>query len=789
MTEVFLKLLNMSISATYIVLAVILMRLCLRRAPRWISMVMWSAVALRLVCPFSIESITSLIPSAETIPQDIVYAETPAIQSGISYVNAAVNPLLSESLSRSDTYSANPMQVVTIVAAVVWGAGMALMLLYTAVSYTSLRLKVRESIPYEGIVRLCDRISSPFILGTIRPRIYLPSNISEDDVPYVIAHEKRHLKRFDHIWKPLGFMILTVYWFNPILWVAYVLLCRDIEAACDEAVLKNAEFDIKRDYATALINCSVSRRSIAACPLAFGEVGVKARIKNVLSYKKPAFWLIIVGVVACAVLAVCFLTDPAGMKITEIYEDETGSQENVFDGVESITVYNGKLSREITDRETVTAVIEELKKVELKHRPISDRRDDGRDMTNRVQINDGKQLCFSDDYSEFWIYSGTKPTLSYKVMTPAYARVAIEEKSHLSSVTDYVETSGGTSLEDVYVMLQGVVPGEGGYIEVTFVNSSDKEITVGDKFELYRIVDGEQINCMDEDKMFDLLGYMLHAGGTRRYKYSLDKADMSKAGTYCFVTSFSTENDGNPETHEAWLEFSFPEGDGAMAPVPPDKYVEQYYLTGETPEPITPMLFLSNIDGRCVFTYSAFSSTVGFGTFEKTDGKLTVNVNGERFVFDVKDESTIIFNESASTPLPENKYSETSDPEPPFGDGAVFVIGKSLPQLSSETEDTLTFDIDSDGVDEECSLRRHETSGIFSFTLDVKQNGVTDYIAAYHTPLWGNLSFESCDDGEVRLKISNDNDGWAELFDITKDEKGYIGFINDEFTIYCSLER
>lgn len=310
MEAIFLQILNMSITASWLVLAIVILRLILKKAPKAISVFMWALVGVRLICPFSFESILSLIPSAETVPQDIIYSEAPAINSGVPIFNSTVNPIISENLAPEVGASVNPMQIIAFVSSVVWIVGIVAMLLYTVISYFRIHRKVREAVPYQENIWLCDHIDTPFILGVIRPRIYLPSNMNEQDIEYVIAHEKAHLKRHDHWWKPLGFLLLTVYWFNPILWIAYILLCKDIELACDEKVIKDMGTEIKKPYSEALINCSVPRKMISACPLAFGEVGVKGRVKSVLNYKKPAFWIIVVAVVACIALSVGFLTNP-----------------------------------------------------------------------------------------------------------------------------------------------------------------------------------------------------------------------------------------------------------------------------------------------------------------------------------------------------------------------------------------------------------------------------------------------------------------------------------------------
>ena len=308
MNAVFIKLLNMSITASWLVLAVILLRFFLKKAPKWIMGVLWGFVAIRLICPFSLESIFSLVPSTEPIPQNIILSEYPAINSGLPIINQTINPILSESLAPNAGDSINPMQIIVSAASVVWIIGILAMLLYTFISYVRIRRKVCEAVPLKDNIWVCDHISTPFILGMIRPRIYLPSSMNEEDIEYVISHEKVHLKRKDHIWKPLGFLLLSVYWFNPILWVAYILLCKDIELACDEKVIRQFGMEIKKPYSDALINCSVPRKMISACPLAFGEVGVKERVKGVLNYKKPAFWVILVAVIICIATAICLLT-------------------------------------------------------------------------------------------------------------------------------------------------------------------------------------------------------------------------------------------------------------------------------------------------------------------------------------------------------------------------------------------------------------------------------------------------------------------------------------------------
>ena len=311
MAAVFLKLLNLSISASWLVLAVLVLRLVSKRSPKWMNVLLWGIVALRLVLPFSIESALSLIPSAETVsPAAVQFAPAPTITSGVSVIDNTVNPSLSEHFAATPEASVNPLYVWTEIAGWVWLIGLGAMLLYVLASYLRLRRRVSVSLPVQDHIYLCDAISSPFILGVVKPHIYLPSGLDEVQRQNVLAHEQAHLARRDHWWKPLGFALLAVYWFNPVLWLAYTLLCRDIELACDERVIRTMDESAVKTYTTVLLACSMPRKAVITCPLAFGEVGVKERVWNALHYKKPAFWVVAASVAVCVVVAVCFLTDP-----------------------------------------------------------------------------------------------------------------------------------------------------------------------------------------------------------------------------------------------------------------------------------------------------------------------------------------------------------------------------------------------------------------------------------------------------------------------------------------------
>lgn len=314
MTEVFTYLLSFFTQSSIVIAAVIIIRLLLRKAPKWLICSLWALAAIPLLFPVRIESIFSLIPRSESPAQPVEHYSTGVVSELLpkntqmleASGEAAGTGILPGATAVADAISNITLMVYTII----WLLGIIIMLVYAAVSYLRLYRMVKESVRSDEGFYLCDRISSPFVLGLIQPKIYLPSNISEHDEPYILAHERAHIRRRDHLWKPLGFLLLSVYWYNPLLWAAYILLCRDIESACDEKVISELGAGSKKPYAIALVNATAPRRLIAACPVAFGETSVKSRVKNVLNYKKPALWIIIVATVLSIAVAVCFLTNP-----------------------------------------------------------------------------------------------------------------------------------------------------------------------------------------------------------------------------------------------------------------------------------------------------------------------------------------------------------------------------------------------------------------------------------------------------------------------------------------------
>lgn len=322
MSALFLKIVNLSITASWLILVIILIRPIMKKVPKWIQCALWVLVAVRLVCPFSIESMFSLIPSSEPIPQSIEMERLPA---------QITNPVVGKNLTTVVSASVNPMQILITGLSYLWVLGIIVMLGYAIFSYFRLKRVTRVFIEMGDNIRACDEVKSPFILGVLRPIIYLPSSYEGETLDYVLLHEKAHLRRHDNLWKPLGYVILAIYWFNPLCWAAYILLCRDIEMACDEKVVCELDKEGKAAYSQALLNCSFTQKRIVVSPLGFGEVGVKQRVKSILNYKKPTFAIILFGIVMVIIVAVLFLTNPNSEKDIK----QTSETDSLVEGTEA----------------------------------------------------------------------------------------------------------------------------------------------------------------------------------------------------------------------------------------------------------------------------------------------------------------------------------------------------------------------------------------------------------------------------------------------------------------------
>ena len=449
MGEFFLEIVNMSITASWIILAVVVLRLLLKKAPKWMNVLLWGVVGLRLVLPFSLESIFSLIPSAQTVSPQILTDATPQINTGIPSFNNMVNPVIRDSFSPNPVNSATPLQIWSFIAAVVWLAGIAVLVLYSVFSYLRVKRKVVTAVLLRDNIYQSENVGSPFVLGIFKPKIYLPFAISEQDREQVIAHETAHIRRKDYLWKPLGFFLLTLHWFNPLIWLSYLLLCRDIELACDEKVIKNWDDAQKAEYSQALLNCSVHRKLIAACPLAFGEVSVKNRVKSVLHYKKPAFWLVVTAVVVSIAVGVCFLTNPATVKLQDI--EGYGIHQRVSETTSVLVGSEAPFQSVTLNKE----LLEPLFNLKISAKKISNDRSMGRDYTNSILIHTPKDtpsissfvsgiaIHFNKDFTEVWASDSSKQghyTFSYQVKNPEKAKEVYETIANYNSST---ATDGG----------------------------------------------------------------------------------------------------------------------------------------------------------------------------------------------------------------------------------------------------------------------------------------------------------------------------------------------------------
>lgn len=409
MVEFFLTLLNMSLVAGWLIVALLVLRPLLKKAPRAFVCALWGLVGLRLVCPFSFESVLSLIPSSEPISKEVIITQGEHIGNLQTAIHRQSVNIISNTLASPAGASFNPMQAISLVAAFIWAVGVAVMLIISLVSFLSLKKTVSPSINTGGNVFINDEIASPFVLGIIRPKIYIPSSLTEYEKGFVIAHENAHIKRRDYLIKPLGYALLSLHWFNPLVWVAYILLCRDIESACDELVVKKMDYNGKKEYSQILLRLSLPVNKIRACPVAFGEVGVKSRVKSVLNYKKPAFWVTSVAVVLAAVLSICFLTNPISAK-----NEETETLEKCIS--KAIVDFNK------TENGNLNFCVE-----------------------NYVEL---KTLTFNEDITVYiWAYygeyqqNGDKAELVFESYKPAKVRVVKEEMSY--SLVEYTAAETG----------------------------------------------------------------------------------------------------------------------------------------------------------------------------------------------------------------------------------------------------------------------------------------------------------------------------------------------------------
>ena len=878
MDGLFINLLNMSITASWLVLAVIVLRFFLKKAPKWINTVLWAFVGLRLVCPFSFESIFSLIPSTDTIPQDIIYSDSPAIHSGIPAINSTINLIISETFAPDVTSSANPLQIITAIASAVWLLGIIAMVLYAGISYFRLHKKVSEGVVLKDNIWLCDRIDTPFILGIFKPRIFLPSGISESDTEYVIAHERAHLRRRDHWWKPLGFLLLTVYWFNPVMWLAYILLCRDIELACDEKVIKELGTDIKKSYSKALINCSISRRTVSACPLAFGETGIKDRIKSVLNYKQPTLWVIIIALISCIVIGVCFLTNPkselkesnpeldaaVSQAIFHInsqydYHDECITEGHIIYGIEE----NGnKTTVYLTEELTTFGFKNGYFMSQSSHRIPAvftfEKTADGYKLTDYKYAEDGERYpdSIKKMFPAQYEYRAFNPTeedyASLWAQCKAYAEDYLDDIGREAEVRDYSEvervslTSVGISVEVSNKLYETTLPydmdigtfekiedGVRYIYRTAFESEKNLLVLTREVYSTGVITNKVEINTLTGDiisqneytyevpeneytgnsdgrftEKYEKLVYLDYAkfADEVRNEYRITAIHFPKSGeseAAILVGEAYGYDIARMLDDASWRQCNPPLSDlsspGSVELVADEIYrltvyarkkgslfayahirtdnFERYYRIDystysefvkllHTPESIdsgitegyTSYSYITDKDSAYIslnhetkgafFSISSFNDYVVDGTFQDYSDKLVIVANDKALHYTFRkqgDNLTFVADESSA--MPEYRYSETSEPEICIPDGAAFIYhGYETGYI-----DKTTTDIDGDGTEETCILGYGPTSGLFTVTFSVYENGKLEYFNIFNCGLQS-ISFGWNEDGKAVIR-------------------------------------
>ncbi|WP_300384099.1 M56 family metallopeptidase [Clostridium sp.] len=446
MGELFLSVLNMSLTASYVIIFVIFIRLLLKKFPKVISYAMWGVVAFRLIIPFSFESIFSLMPrntNVVQIPQDIIYQQNPQINSGIKVVDSFFSKSLPEATANS---SINPIQIYIAIASYIWIIGIIVLLTYSIVSILILKRNLKSAELVEKNIFKLKNLKTPFVLGLIRPKIYLPDGLNIEERRYILLHEQTHIKRKDHIIKVLAFLILSIHWFNPLVWIAFMLMSEDMELSCDEKVLKEINEDIKKPYANSLLSLATGKHILNGSPLAFGEGNIKSRIKNVLNYKKSGLWIIVITVVLALAVSIGLLANPINtIKISDIDTVPLGALDEAVYG--TLTSENKHMNFNEAKAEEIADYLREIKvnKSEVARTVSSDR-----DKINQVHfviesISSGKSYkwdiyCnFSKDFSKVWLDNGVKPSFSYEVKNPSEVKAFFERQ--FGSVANVMEVA------------------------------------------------------------------------------------------------------------------------------------------------------------------------------------------------------------------------------------------------------------------------------------------------------------------------------------------------------------
>ncbi len=450
MSKVFLTVLNMSLMASYVILFVILIRLLLKKAPKIISYVLWSVVAFRLLIPFSFESVFSLMPrniNPVPIPHDIIYQQNPQINSGIGVIDSFIGGSLPAPTLGA---SVNPLHVYTEIGAYIWVMGIIGFLIYSLVSIFFLKRQLKSARLIQGNIFEAENLKTPFVLGVIRPMIYLPVGLNSEERSYILLHEQTHIQRKDHVIKILAFLLVSIHWFNPLVWIGFVLMSRDMELSCDEKVLKEIDVELKKSYANSLLSLATGRQILNGSPLAFGEGNVKGRIINVLNYKKPSFWVIVLSIVLVAVVGTGLMANPKGAKLMDVagtFSSET--LDRVAYG--TLTSENKVIDFSATQATEITNFIKELR---VSHKEVSLERGNDRDSTNQIHLafegfgNNGSifniYLNFNADFTQVWVDNEVKPSLTHQVKKPDQVKLFFDRQ--LERVTAPMEIGSAEEL-------------------------------------------------------------------------------------------------------------------------------------------------------------------------------------------------------------------------------------------------------------------------------------------------------------------------------------------------------
>lgn len=790
MSELFIKILNMSISASWIVFAIFILRLLLKKAPKWVIVLMWGIVGIRLVCPLSFESVFSLIPSETTVSPQIMLDRNPHINSGIPLINNTLNPVISSSFAPNPMTSANPLQILIPILSNVWLLGIIAMLIYSVVSFLIIKNRVKTAVKLKENLFQSESVISPFVLGIIKPKIYLPFNMNDGNIEYVTAHEKAHISRKDHLWKPIGFLLLSIYWFNPFLWIAYVFLCRDIELACDEKVVKAFDNIQRADYSQALLACSVNRRMISACPLAFGEVGVKNRIKSVLNYKRPAFWIVLVSIALSLILAACFLTNPKSNRLKTL---ENHSYEFIPEQAVTVLSYDGE-SYKALNSEPNKQLLQQLINLKISKREVSLNRGEDRDTTNTLVIQTkedldsteysyikGTYIHFNYDFTEVWIDDGVKPTLSYKVIEPDKA-INIYNKILNSSSYSFAENAEShTDYGSVYFTLESISYDIDNNVvfDVIWRNNSQKQITIGDIYSI-EYKDGDKwVDTATEEIYFDLLGYPINPKDVIRKSYTSKRFDLSKNGRYRIIAPFSLYNTN--DDYSAWIEFDV--NNSTAGGVDSSNVVVEKIVTSDDLEQLKikyPMYFdLDTSNGLEVYIWQMAEDSYYCGLLpgnnsEYTEDELWELYNNPTTIDEMKaivsSYMPYIVKEIITICPTQNPFSSYwNNIDEKYTQELTTLFWSDFPVLLSQSYssiiDSATFDIDNDGTVEYCQLRYGPTSGAFTFTFSVFENGKIEYFNIFYSPHLS-LCFENVN-GDTVLVGKQDNLAYNMSIDVS----------------------